>query len=275
MAKMDPPASALERRSKAVLWAQTVLKDYPRIKGNEQTNVQNALVEAVMQEVPLRSLTVAINDNLGHYNISLKGYRNIMDYSIWSHAFHGPNRSHLLQNVGRTKTHLTPTGVIKIIQVHKKHQDEDYEGDEEEINPVVRYDQRAKAVQWAQSVLAEHKEVKPQDRPYVEACLVEAAMQENPLPKALVVGINDVDNCYNITICGYHNPLDDVDWTNTFHGKHRNNMLDNVVRTYTQETDEQGAINVIQVNKVKLSGQREEITSVIPSVSRKVTKRGS
>jgi hypothetical protein len=259
----------MERRAKATLWAQTILKDHPRIKGSEQLNVQSALVEAAMQEIPLKSLVVGINDNGGHYKITLKGYRNILDTVIWSQTFHNQNRARHLRSIGKTYTQLTQTGVIKILNVKKGTATADDDEDEELVPfagnapetdipaSIGRYDQRAKAVQWARTVLADHHEVKQQDRPYVEASLVEAAMQESPLPKALAVGINEQDDCYNITLHGYHNPLEDVQWTNAFHGRHRTEMMDNVTKSYSQLT-EQGAVMVICVSKVKLSGQRED-----------------
>jgi hypothetical protein len=272
---MEPPAPIssedaikLERRSRAILWAQNVLKAHPRIKGNDLIHLQAVLVEAVMQEIPLKALVVAINDNGGHYKVTLKGYRNIMYDHIWSSAFHGPTRSAHLRCVGKTYTQLVSTGIIKILQVYKKRNLSDDDEDDvlvttpqqEDVPASIgRFDQRAKAVAWAQIVLADHKEVKQQDRPYVEAALVEAAMQESPLPKMLVVGINtkDDDDHYKITLHGFHNPIDDVLWTNAFIGKHRHAMMDNVSQTYNQETD-QGAIKVIEVRKVKLAGQREE-----------------
>lgn len=115
-------------------------------------------------------------------------------------------------------------------------------------------DRRATATVWAQSVLKENPRVKAPDRPYIEAALVEAALMEYPL-KELAVGINDCGQHYKITLKGYKNLLDDVLWVNAFHGAHRNAMLDNVTKSYTQLTDS-GAIKVIQINKVQLNNLR-------------------
>lgn len=149
---------------------------------------------------------------------------------------------------------------------------------DEEIVPSVtgrsKLDQRALATIWAQNVLKDHPRIKPIDRPYIEAVLVEAALQEFPV-KELAVGINDNGRHYKITIKGYKNLLDDVIWVNAFHGQHRNEMLDNVTKSYTQLT-EVGAIKVIQVNKVTMNNHTqtdESITTPSASVRSRFKKR--
>lgn len=109
---------------------------------------------------------------------------------------------------------------------------------------------RAIATEWAQNVLrANTNRVKTADRPYVEAVLIAAAMYEQPI-KELVVGFNDSgDDKLKISIKGYKALMNDRIWVNTFLGKHRDELLDNVTDTFTQLTD-MGVIKVIHMDKV-------------------------
>jgi len=110
-------------------------------------------------------------------------------------------------------------------------------------------DARSLATQWAQRVLQEEMHVKEQDRPYVLATLVQAAMMELPI-KTLSVAINEHSSDYAISIKGYIGLLSGNHWYATFRGKHRDHMLHNVSDFYIQTADSKPFV-VIRVNKVK------------------------
>lgn len=138
--------SSLEQRSLASMWAQAVLKDHPRIKIADRPYVEAVLVEAAMQEYPIKELAVGINDCGAHYKITIKGYKNLLDDVLWVNAFMGKSRSSLLDNVTKSYTQLTELGAIKVIQVNKvtmsnhhtprSGRDHDDNDEEEEAPPV-------------------------------------------------------------------------------------------------------------------------------------------
>jgi len=110
-------------------------------------------------------------------------------------------------------------------------------------------DARSLATQWAQRVLQDDRNVKEQDKPYVLATLVQAAMMEVPI-KTLSVAINEHNSDYAISIKGYTGLLSGNHWYQTFRGKRRDHMLHNVSDFYIQTADTKPFV-VIRVNKVK------------------------
>jgi len=107
-----------DRRTIAHAWAQQVLKDDSVTKAIDKPHMEAVLVTAAMMEQPMKSLAVAINDNGDHYKITLKGYKLLMDDSIWYHTFSGPNRDEVLDNVKGTFTQDVD-GIVKVISLSK------------------------------------------------------------------------------------------------------------------------------------------------------------
>ena len=163
--------------------------------------------------------------------------------------------------------------------------------DEESDTPQARIaagvDSRSLATAWAQAVLRADTTCKDQDRPYMLAVLVEAAMMELPV-KTMSVAINEHPNEYAITIKGYKQ-LQDIDiWYDTFRGPHRNHMLDNVSKVFHQQTDESGNVYVIRLKKVKFQstasasslrraaagGGGSHVSAAVPSYDSSTTPSG-
>lgn len=114
--------------------------------------------------------------------------------------------------------------------------------------PPIRPDRATIAHAWAQQVLKDDSVTKSIDRPYMEALLVTAAMMEQPM-KSLAVAINDNGDHYKVTLKGYKLLMDDAIWYHTFCGPNRDELLDNVKSTATQDVD--GIVKVITLSKVK------------------------
>jgi hypothetical protein len=159
----------------------------------------------------------------------------------------------------------------------------DEESDAPEIRVAAGVDSRSLATGWSQNVLHADTVCKEQDRPYLLALLVEAALMELPV-KTLSVAINEHTTDYAITIKGYKGLMSLRQWYNTFLGKNRNHMLDNVTDVFHQLTDV-GSIVIIRLKKVKfqgpasVSGARRMAstpiidTSTTPATGRRVRKQ--
>ena len=124
------------------------------------------------------------------------------------------------------------------------------ESDVPEVRIAAGVDSRSLATGWAQGVLKADTVTKDQDKPYMLALLVEAALMETPV-KTLSVAINEHQTDYAVTIKGYKGLMSIDQWYGTFRGKNRSHMLDNVSGVYMQQTDDAGAILVIRLKKVK------------------------
>lgn len=112
-----------------------------------------------------------------------------------------------------------------------------------------RPNRRSLACAWAQSILKEDNVTKIQDKPYMEAVLITAAMMEQPI-KSLAVAINDCGDHYKITLKGYKLIMSHETWYLTFkHPEYRDEMLNLVTGTYTQLPSNSGFVKVIQLNK--------------------------
>lgn len=108
-----------DRRAIAHQWAQSVLKEDTVTKTPDKPYMEAVLITAAMMEQPIKTLAVAINDNVDHYKITLKGYKLLMSDAGWYLTFMGPNRDEMLDNVTGTFTQHTDVGVIKVIHMNK------------------------------------------------------------------------------------------------------------------------------------------------------------
>jgi len=107
------------------------------------------------------------------------------------------------------------------------------------------------AYEWAQEILQKFEEiVKPQDRPYLEAVLIEAALYEKPM-KELSVSMNSLDGHYEIAITGYRQRNSDLKWSRTFLAENsRSDLMAHVVDSYTQMVDNK-LVKGIKVKKME------------------------
>lgn len=126
---------------------------------------------------------------------------------------------------------------------------------------------RLLAKEWARDIM-KTLNAPIADRPFVEAVLVEAALFENPI-KELAIGINEIGPLINITIKGYENMIDLVSWVNLFMSNHRDKMLTRVCNTFLQTPPDEGAILVIQMEKVTFHTSGEEGGKVEKHATRK------
>ena len=108
---------------------------------------------------------------------------------------------------------------------------------------------RIAAKEWTANIM-NTLNVPAGDRPYIQAVLMEAALFEDPA-KDLSIGLNEVGDMYMITIKGYENMIDIVTWVELFMGRERDDMLCRVTRTFVQTPPNEGAMMVIQMEKVK------------------------
>lgn len=294
-----------DRRSLALSWAQSILKEDNVTKTQDRPYMEAVLATAAMMEQPIKSLAVAINDCGDHYKITLKGYKLLMSHETWYLTFkHPDHRDEMLNLVTGTYTQLpNNSGFVKVIQLNKavflttpapassssslrkRSQSHSYDVQDEILQP----DRKGIGIAWAKQVLKEDAVTRTQDMPYMEAVLATAAMMEQPV-ESLSVAINDAGNHYKIAIKGYKLLMSDEAWYLTFKGPDRDYMLDNVTGTYVQEPLDSGPVLVIQLNKVVFltpapTSQRhhqhkkrdddvsDQTPSQIPSSARRFRKR--
>lgn len=79
--------------------------------------VEAVLVEAVLFEDPMKDLEIGFNPVGCFYNITVKGYENLLDIVRWANTFLGVNRNPLLCHV--THSFMQPTGSLMVIQMNK------------------------------------------------------------------------------------------------------------------------------------------------------------
>lgn len=121
-------------------------------------------------------------------------------------------------------------------------------------------DKRQFAQEWAAQIMETHS-VPNADQPYIQAVLVEAALFEDPLKK-LAIGLNKIGDFYTITIKGYENMVDMVKWVNLFMSRDRDDRLCHVTHTFVQMPPDEGAILVVQMEKVTFHTARESTNRI-------------
>lgn len=77
------------------------------------------LVEAVLFEEPIKDLEIGFNQVGSFYNITIKGYENLIDIVRWANTFLGVNRNPLLCHVTHSYVQTTDKSVIMVIQMNK------------------------------------------------------------------------------------------------------------------------------------------------------------
>ncbi len=154
--------------------------------------------------------------------------------------------------------------------------DEDVHNTSSGLNPLQA---RILATEWAENVLKNNEHiVKQQDRPYMLEALIQAGMFERPIRK-LGCGMQDNGDIYVVTLKGYKGLMSDRLWGNIFLSKDKNQLLKNVLDTFTQMTDI-GLIKVLHIRKIKFNGAGDDDLasgggsgSVVPSASRRFRRR--
>ena len=79
--------------------------------------VETVIVEAVLFEEPMKDLEISFNPVGSFYNVTIKGYENLIDIVRWANTFLGVNRNPLLCHV--THSFMQPAGSLMVIQMNK------------------------------------------------------------------------------------------------------------------------------------------------------------
>lgn len=81
--------------------------------------LEGVIVEAVLFEIPMKDLQIGLNQVGSFYNLTIKGYENLIDIVRWANTFMGLNRNPLLCHVTHSFIQLTEKGAIMVIQMNK------------------------------------------------------------------------------------------------------------------------------------------------------------
>jgi len=111
VSKMDLRIQAKEFAKEMMQTLQVPQADAPYIEA--------VLVEAALFEYPMKELSIALNQIGDFYNITIKGYQNLIDLIRWVNIFLGKNRHEMLCHVTHTYVQLTEKGAIMVIQMEK------------------------------------------------------------------------------------------------------------------------------------------------------------
>lgn len=273
----------------ATLWADKILRNHPQVKRDDVPTIRATLIEAALFELPVKQLAVAINAYDSHYKITIKGYTVIMSDRRWAKLFFTDTKAEELESVSDTFTQLTETGgAIKVIHVDV-HQASDATAAAPETlsarkyrareriakrpigaisdEPEITIEARDNATTWAHTIMAAHPKIKVQDKPYMEALLIELGLFEQPIEE-LSVGIHPHEGAYRVIVKGYKSLMNDRRWANIFLADTKSEQLDNVKDTFTQRTETGGAIKVIHMDSVNFTSAQN--TNDAPTFSKSV-----
>lgn len=129
-------------------------------------------------------------------------------------------------------------------------------------------DNTEQAILFAKSILKQFK-IPEKDMIYFEAVIVRLALFEIPM-RDLKIAINDAGNLYHITVQGYENIIDMVDFNNTFLGNSRSMYLGNVVSVLAHMPDR--AI-ILQMEKVLYRKADAGTSNPVDATKRRMKKR--
>lgn len=248
MAQPVPSSSvkALELRNKAQRWGRELIKKFP-VRDGDRPQILAILTEMWLFEQPTPNLEVSIMHGDGiRYTVTVCGYSPVFDSRRWVALFmHVTDRPELLRRVSGAMADLTTKEIQLILYV-------DSVDAPAGMVPVTRKPEitaaaRVYAAQQAGQYLTQ-LQVNERDRKWVEAALVEAALFEQPAPD-LEVSCDTVQDMYNVTIHGYQNFVDLVDWHNRFLSKNRDKLLSHVTHTWLQNVPDKGPGIVLQMEK--------------------------
>jgi len=83
------------------------------------TSVRSVIIACILFESPAPDLKVAVHSVGSYYNITVNGYRNVVDLVRWVNQFLGNNRSISMSNVTHTYLQMTDTTYFIVLQVQK------------------------------------------------------------------------------------------------------------------------------------------------------------
>lgn len=110
--------SSINNRILAKEFAKSVMKSLVPPEA-DAPYLEAVLVEAVLFEEPMKQLEIGLNQVGSFYNITIKGYENLIDIVRWANTFLGVNRNPLLCHVTHSYVQTTDTKVIMVIQMNK------------------------------------------------------------------------------------------------------------------------------------------------------------
>lgn len=110
--------SSINNRILAKEFAKSVMKSLVPPEA-DAPYLEAVLVEAVLFEEPMKQLEIGLNQVGSFYNITIKGYENLIDIVRWANTFLGLNRNAMLCHVTHSYVQTTDTKVIMVIQMNK------------------------------------------------------------------------------------------------------------------------------------------------------------
>lgn len=118
--KEPPILHNMDMRVEAGAVADGVLNALEQpIQREDVPNVRAVIIECALFESPMPNLKVAVNDVGGHYNVTVSGYRKMMDQVRWVNTFMGNHRNVDLSNVMHTYLQFLETSACLVIQLQK------------------------------------------------------------------------------------------------------------------------------------------------------------
>lgn len=113
-------AAGVDYRSLATSWAQNVLTAATMVKSHDKPHVLAVLVEVAMMELPVKALSIAINETPDDYAIVVKGIKGYINIDDWWLKFRSPNRSHAMEHcTGVFDLHPDDGPAVYMIRVKK------------------------------------------------------------------------------------------------------------------------------------------------------------
>ncbi len=122
------PGAQVQARVVAVEWVNS-LSCLDAVAEEDKPYVQAVIIAAAVFHYPAPQLAGSVLDAGQHYDVTIKGYKKMIDDELWTETFVSRDRDDELSHVQKSLTQLTDIGAIKVLQVRKVrfHQPTDYE----------------------------------------------------------------------------------------------------------------------------------------------------
>lgn len=110
----------MDARLEAAAMADGVLEalDQP-VAQADVPSVRAVIIECAMFENPMPDLKVAVHQVGSYYNVTVSGYRNLLDLVRWVNVFVGNHRGIHMSNVTHTYLQQSDTTFYIVIQIQR------------------------------------------------------------------------------------------------------------------------------------------------------------
>lgn len=110
---------SLAVRLAAKEFAREIISKLEDVQSQDTPHLIAVLEEAAAFEEPVRDLEIGLNQVGELYNITIKGYKNMIDIIRWANTFMGTKRNPALCNVVHTFVQPDADCIIMVIQMEK------------------------------------------------------------------------------------------------------------------------------------------------------------